>query len=396
MATVTPLKRDRTARDMLAGIKVVDVDTHVTERWDLWTSRAPAALKARMPRVEQHEGKPTWMIDEDTVLSNTCGFSAVMADGSKVGGFGFIERTIHDAHKGAYDTRARLDFMDEHGIHAQITYPNLLGFGGQNAMLIPEDLRVAAVEIYNDAMAEMQAESNDRIFPMALLPWWDVKRSIAEAERCAKMGMRGININPEPYTHGVPPISDPHWDDLWHACVQHDLPVNFHIGGSDVAVDWFFKSSWPGATPDEQLMMGGVMLFIGNLRIMGNILLSRFLERHPTLKLVSVESGAAWIPYLIEAMEYMAAENNVSFDVPLSEVFRRQIYACTFFERKNFIDTIHQVGADNIMWESDYPHPACLYPGGLEYMEEALVDMTEEERYKVFSGNAKRLYNLPI
>jgi predicted TIM-barrel fold metal-dependent hydrolase len=77
-------------------------------------------------------------------------------------------------------------------------------------------------------------------------------------------------------------------------------------------------------------------------------------------------------------------------------VFRRQIYACTFFERRNFIDTLRQVGADNIMFETDFPHPACLYPGGLEYLADTIAEMTPEERFKVFSGNAARVYNIDI
>jgi predicted TIM-barrel fold metal-dependent hydrolase len=143
-------------------------------------------------------------------------------------------------------------------------------------------------------------------------------------------------------------------------------------------------------------MMGGVMLFIGNLRIMGNILLSRFLERHPKLKVVSVESGAGWVPYLLEAMEYMSVESRVKFDVPLTEIFRRQIYVCTFFERKNYMETMRQVGVDNLLWESDFPHPACLYPGSLEYMDEVIAEMTQEQRIKVFNGNARKVYGLPI
>ena len=127
-----------------------------------------------------------------------------------------------------------------------------------------------------------------------------------------------------------------------------------------------------------------------------NILSSRFLENHPKLKIVSVESGAGWIPYILEALEYMAVESGMEFGVSPSEIFRRQIYACTFFERKNFVETVRQVGADNIMFETDFPHPACLYPDGLDYMVDALAGLTYEERFKIFSGNAAKVYNIDI
>jgi predicted TIM-barrel fold metal-dependent hydrolase len=138
------------------------------------------------------------------------------------------------------------------------------------------------------------------------------------------------------------------------------------------------------------------MLFIGNLRVIGNILTSRFLEKWPDLKIVSVESGAGWVPYLLEALEYMSVESALTYTPSPSEVFRRQIYACTFFEKRNLVETVRQVGADNILFESDFPHPACLYPDGLEYLAEAINGLTPEERFKIFSGNAAKLYNIDI
>jgi len=129
---------------------------------------------------------------------------------------------------------------------------------------------------------------------------------------------------------------------------------------------------------------------------MGNMLASRFLEKWPDLKFVSVESGAGWIPYLLEALEYMSVEAGLDYDIPPSEIFRRQIYACTFFERANFAQTVRQVGADNIMFETDFPHPACLFPDGLDYMVDAIAELTPEERFKIFSGNAAKLYNIDI
>ena len=272
----------------------------------------------------------------------------------------------------------------------------MLGFAGLAAMQTDAELRLAAIQIFNDAMGDMQKESGDRIFPMAMLPWWDIEASVKEAERCLKWGVRGININPDPHDHGVPSLDCPEWKPLWELCESNGLPVNFHIGASDQSISWVIDSPWPTFDANTKLGLGGVMLFMSNLRVMLNILASRFLENHPKLKIVSVESGAGWIPYLLEALEYMAVESTMDFKIPPSEIFRRQIYACTFFERKNFVDTVKQVGADNIMFETDFPHPACLYPDGLDYMVDALAGLTHEERFKIFSGNAAKLYNIDI
>jgi uncharacterized protein len=49
---------------MFKGIKIVDCDTHITEAPDLFTSRAPAAMKDKMPRVERIDGLDTWMVGD--------------------------------------------------------------------------------------------------------------------------------------------------------------------------------------------------------------------------------------------------------------------------------------------------------------------------------------------
>jgi predicted TIM-barrel fold metal-dependent hydrolase len=381
---------------MLAGIKIIDVDTHVSEWADLWTSRATAEMKPLMPRLVGDGEARHWVIGEDTYLAGRYASAAVLKDGSKTRGMEFMQCENDAVHPGAYDVHARVKMMDEQGIYAQIAYPNVLGFGGQRAMKVDEALRLEAIRIFNDAMADMQAQSGNRIFPIALLPWWDVGKSVAETERCLKLGLKGINISPDPHEHGLPTLADPHWDPLWQCCTANSVPVNFHIGASDSSTSWYSSSTWPNYSETQKLAMGGMMLFISNLRVMANILMSRFLERHPALKIVSVESGAGWVPYLLEALEYMSGEAGLEYSPSPTEVFKRQIYACTFFERRNFVQTIRQVGIDNVMFETDFPHPACLFPDGLDYMVDAIADMTQEERFKIFSGNAARVYGIDI
>jgi predicted TIM-barrel fold metal-dependent hydrolase len=400
MSNIAPLKAGKpTARELLAGVKVIDVDTHFSEPWDLWTSRAPASLKHRVPRTVRKDGKVQWIIDEDTPVGfgGAGGSSAILRDGSKLGGFEFFNLTIEDIHLGASVGKARVEVMDQQGIHAQIVYPNLLGFGGQVGKGVDPALRLASVKIFNDAMAEMQAESNDRILPMILLPWWDVKESIAELERGVRMGMKGVNMTSDTQDmENLPPLSHPHYDDLFKACVQHNLSVNFHIGGSDSGNAWFAQGRWPGLTNNENLAMGGALLLSSNMRVIGNIIMSHMLDRHPGLKIVSVESGVGWIPYLLEALDYLSIEQRVEHARPIADTFRAHIYATTFFERKSLIATVSQIGADNIMFETDFPHPACLYPDWMDYLGDTIAQLAPEDRFKIFSGNAARVYGVDI
>ena len=397
MATVASIRsQSLTTQELLAGIKVIDVDTHVSEWPDLWTSRASAKWKGLVPRMEGEGEAKQWVIGEGEFLAARNAVSAIRKDGHKSYGMEFREWEIPDVMEACWNTARRVEMMDEQGIHAQIAYPNALGFGGQRAMKVEPELRLEALRIYNDAMADMQAESGNRILPMALLPWWDVDLSVAEMERCAKMGLKGININPNPNEHGMPSLGEPYWNRLWEACIDHGQPVNFHIGASDSSTSFLSTGTWPERNENQKLAMGGVLLFIGNLTVMGNILMSDMLKNYPDLKIVSVESGAGWIPYLLESLGYMSDQAGQSYEPSLKERFRRSVSACVFFEREDLVETIRKVGADNVMFETDFPHPACLYPNGLDYLAEPIAELTSEERFKVFSGNAARIYNIEV
>ena len=380
---------------VLHGIRVVDADTHISEWDDLWTSRAPARYKDRVPQKKILDGKVTWVIDGDKSLGTGSPSSAIRKDGSKSSDFGFVDWDIADVHPGAYDVQTRLEYMDQNGIQAQIAYPNLLGFGGQRAALVDAELRLVSTQIFNDAMGEMQAESGNRIFPMALLPWWDVKEAVVEAQRCVGMGLRGVNLNSDPQFHGMPNLGEDHWNPLWDICVEHSLPVNFHIGASDTSMSFGAAGHWAEPWSAKELAFASTMLITSNLRVLTNIFLSGMLERYPTLKIVSVESGIGWLPFLLEAVEYEMRECAMPFSATPEEIFQRQIYACSWFERKHFAHDVRRLGVDNVMFETDFPHPTCLYPGALNHLAAAAKQLSQDERVKIFGGNAVRVYNLP-
>jgi hypothetical protein len=151
--------------------KVIDVDTHLTEPHDLWTRRASAKFKDRVPQVKVINGIESWVIDGDKLIGLGANpASCIKRDGSKFLGLDFLKVSIRDVHPSSYSVRERLELMDETGVSAEVVYPNILGFGGQNAARVDDELRLASVQIFNDAMGEMQDESGQRMFPMALLP----------------------------------------------------------------------------------------------------------------------------------------------------------------------------------------------------------------------------------
>jgi len=257
------------------------------------------------------EGKTSWVIDSDkSIGTGASPSSTIRKDGSKIFGRLYENYRIDQVHAGSYDAKARLEVLDQAGIWAQVVYPNILGFGGQRSAKVDPALRLVCVQIYNDAMAEFQQESSQRLFPMALLPWWDIELAVAEGERVAQLGLRGVNINSDPHVHtdihgkALPDLGDRYWDPLWELCCDKDLPVNFHIGASEQSIDWYGDQGWPSLPKDERHGAGGSMLFFNNGRIMASIIYSGLLDRYPKLKFVSVESGVGWIPFFLESLDY--------------------------------------------------------------------------------------------
>ena len=389
---------------MLAeGLRVVDVDSHMTERHDLFTERAPKGYEDKVPHVEVVDGHEMWVIVGKTFGKAGSG-GTIDHDGKKhpfrdsQGGWWGID----DVHPAAWDPKERLLLMDCLGIDAQVLYPNSIGIGGQHLRKSIDDPKILrlCVQLYNDAMAEVQEESGNRLLPMPIMPAWDIPECVREAQRCAAMGYRGINMTADPQDSGSPDLGHTAWDPLWEVCADLDLPVHFHIGASDSAMAYFGTTYWPSQDDYVKPAIGGASLFQNNSRVLLNSAYSGMFDRHPNLKMVSVESGIGWVPFMLEAMDYELEENAPEWFHKLqklpSEYFRDNWYATFWFEKgrgdlQHLIDT---VGEDNIMFETDFPHPTSLHPDPLEMVREKIASLRPETQRKVMGGNADKLYRL--
>jgi predicted TIM-barrel fold metal-dependent hydrolase len=386
--------------ESLRDLRVIDVDTHLTEPHDLWTRFAGARWKDRVPRVLPVEGRPHWFVDD--VDMGAAGAASVIArDGSKSRGSEFIGWSIESVHPASWDVGARLAHMDQAGIHAQILYPNFAGFGSQRFADVKDpELKLLCVTLYNDAMAQIQAESGGRLLPMALTPWWDVAACAREVERAHRLGLRGVVTCNAPQTRGAPDLGEAHWNPFWEACSGLGMPVNFHIGASESSLEWFGSSPWPSLSRDEKLAIGSALIYVENARVLSNIIFSGVLERFADLRIVSVESGIGWIPFILEALDYQLEETSPSTKqrLPLrpSEYFRRQGYGCFWFERTGPARLIEAIGVDNVLFETDFPHPTCLYPDALERVAEVMSGASDHVRRRVLQDNAAELYRIPL
>jgi len=290
--------------------------------------------------------------------------------------------------------------MDESGIDAQVIFPSTIGLGGQGLAGTDEALSRLVIEMYNDRQAEIQSESNNRLLPMPLMPAWDIDACVREVRRVAALGARGVNMTSDPQDGGAPDLADPVWDGLWEVCADLQLPVHFHIGASLTSLNFYGKYFWPSQAQNIKPAIGGGMLFLNNARVVMNTVFAGIFDRHPKLKMVSVESGIGWIPFILETMDYELFENAPAEAAALSkkpsEYFKDHWYG-TFWYEENGGDLqylIDRVGEDNCMFETDFPHPTCMYPDPLKTVEERMGKLRPETRRKVLGENAAALYRI--
>ena len=204
----------------------------------------------------------------------------------------------------------------------------------------------------------------------------------------------------DPQDLGAPDLANRAWDPFWETCTEFELPVHFHIGASVTGMTFYGQYPWESHPMDTKLAIGGTLLFIGNARVVTNTILSGMFDRHPDLKMVSVESGIGWIPFILETLDYEMSENAPDELAKLkkmpSEYFRSNLYATFWFEnnRNKLPELIDAVGADSILFETDFPHPTCLYPNPLATVEAKMATLAPEVRKKIYGENARKLYRL--
>ncbi|HTR70410.1 MAG TPA: amidohydrolase family protein [Mycobacteriales bacterium] len=382
--------------------RVIDADTHMTEVHDLFTARAPREYIDLVPRVIEVDGKPHWIIGDKVDLGPARGGGVVDREGNK---FPFEECKLNGidwVHPAAWDPKTRLALMDECGVYAQVLYPNAIGIGGQAIAGNVDDptLRRLCVEIYNDYMAEVQADSGNRFLPMPVLPAWDIDECVREAQRVAGLGMRGVNMTAHPDDSGSPDLADRRWDALWEVCEDLNLPVHFHIGASLTSLAFYGKYFWASQHQNVRPAIGGSMLFLSNAQVVINSIVAGIFDRYPALQMVSVESGIGWIPFILETLDYEMSENAPQQLAELtrkpSEYFKTNWHATFWFEENggDLQYLIDKVGEERVMFETDFPHPTCMYPDPLSTVEARMSTLRPETQRKVLGENAATLYRI--
>jgi predicted TIM-barrel fold metal-dependent hydrolase len=389
-------------------IDVIDVDSHLCEPPDLWVSRLPSKWHEIAPRVITMNTGPSGAEEEVWVIGNQpimAAWQLAMAGWTDL--YPGHPSMQNEVDPGAWDPHARVATLDDHGVAMQVLYPNVLAFYARTMLQHgTSEFHLACVRAYNDFLTDFVNEAPSRFVAVTLLPFWDVDASVAELERCAEAGHRGVLFINTPQKAGLPPLPSPHWDRLFRSAEANKMSVNFHVAAS--TVDPAFAAAMAPGTGVEisaaEAVMATVAQLQSNSAAIAEVIVSGLCHNYPDLDFVSVESGFGYVPYLMEALDWQWLNNGAHRAYPdrlmPSDYFRRQVYGTFWFENESLRRLI-DLYPDNLMFETDFPHPTCLAPGPASYtdkakvvLEENLHGIPEAILVKILHDNASRVYRL--
>jgi predicted TIM-barrel fold metal-dependent hydrolase len=368
-------------------VQIVSVDDHVIEHGNVWQDRLPAKYRELGPRsVKDEQGNDTWLFEGRPY--HNIGLNAVA--GKKREEFGLDPTRYADMIPGCYDPKERVKDMDIDGVHAQLCFPSFAGFaGGTFFGATDKDLAAACVSAYNDWMIDEWCAANpDRQIPLALVPFWDIDATVAEATRVAEKGAKAVTFTEAPHALGLPSFHTDHWDGMFRVCEESGMPLCVHFGSGGA----------PAVAPGAPFTAAIALFGLNSQMCTVDLVNSRVFERFPELKVALSEGGIGWMPYILERADYTWERHRFYTGMAdarkPSDTFRSNIYGC-FIADEAGLANVDRIGEDNIMFESDYPHSDCNYPHSRKMLEEALAHLPDDTARKIAEDNARRVFNFP-
>ena len=379
----------------MAERTLVSADSHVNEPPDLWQQRIDRAFRDRAPRVvDAPPGRPpgSYLVLEGIPPVHLSQGLGAGKKPEELATF-FQNSSYKDARRGGWDPAERLKDMEIDGVRAEVIYTTL---GFRQFWLKDAVLQRACFRAYNDWLAEYCAYAPKRLAGLALISLYDIEEAMKELRRCRKLGLKGAMIWASPPDER--PYSDSMYDPFWAEAQDLGVPLSLHsitgmgpesqaarvMGREIKSLDRYIRSVTQAGEVKRSLT---VLIFSG------------VLERFPRLKIVSAENNVGWLPFVIQRWDQAFEAFRYMYPTPLtlppSEYFRRQVWA-TYIDDPLAVKYRHQVGIDNVMWSSDYPHTASTWPHSQELVERDFKDVPGEEKWKIVRENVTRLYRLDL
>ncbi|HVU60554.1 MAG TPA: amidohydrolase family protein [Mycobacteriales bacterium] len=291
---------------------------------------------------------------------------------------------------------ARIEVMDELGLNYSLMFPTLASLV-EERMKDDPDLTIDVIHALNEWMYEQwQFDYEGRIFSTPVITLPNVDRAIEELHWCLERGAKTVLVRPAPVPsyQGSRSFGLPEFDPFWAECVKAGIPVSMHASDSGYAEllnAWepareflpfrptAFRMAAMGHRPIEDAMMA--------------LVCHGALTRNPDLRILSIENGAAWVPHLFENLSSVYKKMPQEFPENPIEAFKRCIYISPFWE-DNFLDIVKLVGADRVVFGSDWPHPEGL-KDPITYVDD-LDGLSQSDIELIMGGNMCDLFKIKV
>ncbi|WBX83778.1 amidohydrolase family protein [Sphingosinicella microcystinivorans] len=340
------------------GAVLVSSDSHWNITDDIFYERAPVALKDRMPRI--------W-VEESGNLCIGIGHKNLLA--------GPVNNLLASfARPGFHDLSARMADLDDDGVAMEIIYPQWLMFYLHHPDL---EMREWLFKIYNEYLADLEKESKGRFHGVGIPVYWDSSKAAASVEHIKSIGLKAamLPVNPGNNPQGLKVnYATDDLDPMWSAAEGCDLPITYHIGEN------------PNLEGPGGVGAGLLATFMPFRRSLGDLIFGGIFDRHPKLRVVFAEAGINWVAGALQDAEMIFDSWGDFLDPKIkhrpTEYWHRHCYA-TFMADEVGLDLIDYIGADRVMWATDYPHNE----GSHGYTEKVVDSIVE----RVGPGAARKI-----
>jgi predicted TIM-barrel fold metal-dependent hydrolase len=363
---------------------IVDADGHVVEPEAAW---AGLADEHRVRIVPDGHGYEHVIVGDTEILAVPLGNLA--RPGSRFDDPATF-RPLAEAQPGGWDPVARLADMDAEGIDQAVLYPSI---GLYTSVLSDATAAVAVARAYNDWLADYcgGAGGARRLFGTAMLPLQDPGAAAAELRRAVdSLGSVAGFVRPNPCLGRS--LSDRAYDVVWDAAEELGVPIGVHEGSSVIV------PTLGADRPFNPMILHAVSHSFEEMLACAQLIAFGVLERHPGLRVVFLESSGGWGPFWLERLDEQA-ETFGGFcpDMKLrpSEYFARQCAISFEVDERTLPALVPFVGAERIVWGSDYPHHDATFPGAVEAIRATVSPCSTAVQARVLGLNARRLYGLP-
>ena len=187
------------------------------------------------------------------------------------------------------------------------------------------------------------------------------------------------------------------YDPLWVACQELDIAVAFHPFSGDTMYGSARYFDTIGPSLPQQFAAGPINNPVDAMHTLTGLIAGGKLEQYPQLRVAFLEAGGGWLVTLLERLDHRY--ENLGHLLPNlkmrpSDYFKRNGWVSFDPEEATLELTAHLLGADRIIWGSDFPHPDAFYPNFLDILMKNIGKLGENQQRQVLGLNAKALYRL--